>query len=199
MIGSKITASSRMANNMLKLNKKITLIAAVADNGIIGDGNKLPWKLTADMRHFKSATLGRPVIMGRKTYESLPSPLRGRANIVISRTPNYGQKIALGLTDTSFSVFVVSNLEAALLLADQGSFSHCDHNDEIMIVGGAEIYGQSMRYANSLLITHVHVRPDGDAEFPPISASEWEIESESPRIEGGDQPAYTITRYTRLK
>ncbi len=136
----------------------ISIIAAVARNGAIGKDNQLLWHLPEDMRHFRETTRGKPVIMGRKTWESLPDsfrPLPGRHNIVISRNPAYQ---AVGAT-------LVSSLDEAILKACAA--------DEVFVIGGAELYAKTMSVAERLYLTEIDQDFAGDVFFPEIPASEW--------------------------
>jgi dihydrofolate reductase len=135
---------------------KIVLVAAVADNGVIGRGNALPWRLRSDMQHFRALTMGKPVIMGRKTYLSIGKPLTGRTTVVVSRDPAFAVP----------GVVVAPSLDAALEAARGDALRR--GVDAIMVAGGAEIYAQSQARADRLEITHVHAAPDGDAVFPTI-------------------------------
>ncbi|WP_371195647.1 type 3 dihydrofolate reductase [Glaciecola sp. SC05] len=128
---------------------KISLIAAMASNRVIGKDNQMPWHLSADLRHFKAVTLGKPVIMGRKTYESIGKALPGRQNIVISRQADYK------LADAE----VVTSCEEALALAKELS-------KEVMIIGGGKIYAEFLPKADYLYLTHIDLEVDGDTQFP---------------------------------
>jgi len=144
---------------------EIILIAAVASNGVIGKDNQLLWNIPEDMAHFKALTAGHAVLMGRKTWESLPErfrPLPGRRNIVISRQPDY---VATGAE-------LADSLENALRLASTA--------EVLFIIGGAEIYAQAIGLANRLEITEVDLAPDGDARFPEIDATTWTVQMERP-------------------
>jgi dihydrofolate reductase len=139
----------------------IALIAAAARNGVIGIDNRLPWRLPEDLRCFKRLTMGKPVVMGRKTWESLGRPLPGRVNIVVSRNPNVR---AVGAE-------VFSDLEAALrraqaLAADTGV-------PEVMVIGGETIYRQALPLAQRIYLTEVDLSPEGDAWFPPLAPEAW--------------------------
>ncbi len=133
----------------------ISLIAAMGRNRVIGQHNTLPWRLPADMRHFRRVTMGKPVLMGRKTFESLGKPLAGRANIIITRDPAY----------TAPGCRVVHSVDEALAAASG--------NDEIMVLGGADIFAQFMPHAARLYLTCVHGDFDGDAFFPPFDTDAW--------------------------
>ena len=140
----------------------MAIIAAVAENGVIGNGNAIPWRLPSDFAHFKRTTLGKPVIMGRKTFESIGKPLPGRTNIVVTRQEGYQPE----------GVLVISSLEAAIEHAQ--TIAAADHAEEVMVAGGAEIYARAMPLADRLYITHVALAPEGDAHFPQIAAWDWE-------------------------
>jgi len=139
----------------------VAIIAAIADNGVIGNGNSIPWHLPSDFAHFKRMTLGKPLIMGRRTFESIGRPLPGRTNIVVSRQPGYQPE----------GVIVISSLEAALDHAQ--TIAATDRANEVMIGGGAEIYAQALNFADRLYITHVGASPEGDAHFPPVDLDMW--------------------------
>jgi len=154
----------------------VSLIAAVADNGIIGHNNALPWRIKSEMRYFMQQTLGKPVIMGRKTFESFDNPLQGRTNIVITRDAAYRRD----------GVTVVKSLDEALAAAAAA--------DEIMIAGGAEIYAQSLPLAQRLYLTEIHLRPEGDTYFPVFDRARWkEVKREFHPALPGETCDYTIT------
>lgn len=134
----------------------ISLVAAAGNNNVIGAHNTLPWKMPADMKFFMNLTMGHPVIMGRKTYESFGKPLKNRRNIIITRDT----KLTLAECE------VVHSLDEALLLVK-------DEKEEIFIIGGAEIYRQSMPIANKIYLTRIYHDFEGDAYFPPIHDTEW--------------------------
>ena len=140
---------------------RITLVAAVADNGVIGYRNRLPWRLPADLRYFKAATMGKPVLMGRLTWDSIGRPLPGRTNIVLTRDPRWTAEGALRAAD----------LDEALRLA---AAEHSELDAELMVIGGAEIYRLAEPLATRALLTRVHARPQGDAWFAELDDREWE-------------------------
>ncbi len=140
---------------------KISVIAALADNRVIGRDNMLPWRLPNDLKHFKAVTLGKPVIMGRKTWESLGRPLPGRTNIVITRQPGYAQAGAR----------VVWSFDDALELAAQ--VARLDGVDECLVIGGAEIYALALPRCKRLYLTEVHATVEGDAFFPAFNRGQW--------------------------
>lgn len=140
----------------------VSLIVAMARNRVIGINNKLPWYLPNDLKYFKRVTMGKPILMGRKTFESIGKPLPGRLNIVMTR-------------DTSWQaegVKVTHSLDAAIALAQ----AQCEiqGGDELMIIGGDEIYRQSLPRADRLYLTQVHAEVHGDAYFPEINWDDWE-------------------------
>ena len=159
----------------------ITLIAAVALNGVIGRDGGMPWRLPSDLKRFKAATLGKPLIMGRKTLEAIGKPLPGRDNIIVTRQQNLAHD----------GVFVAASLEKALDHAKQ--LAAALHVDEIMIAGGGEIYRQSMARADKLLITRVLAEPDGDAHFPDIDETVWKLVEET-GIETGPRDSAGLKR-----
>ncbi len=139
----------------------LSLIVAVADNGVIGQRNGLPWRLPEDLKRFRTLTMGKPVIMGRKTFDSIGKPLPGRINIVITR------QAGLSLP----GCLVVDSLPAAIAAA--GAV------DEAMIIGGAEVYRQALPTAQRVYLTRVHAQVEGDACFPELNAQQWrELERE---------------------
>jgi dihydrofolate reductase len=162
------------------------LVAAVADNGIIGRTGGLPWRLKSDMRHFRALTLGKPVVMGRKTFLSIGKPLSERTNIVVSRDR----------TLTVAGAVVVSSLEAALAIARADALRR--NADAIMVIGGGDIYAQALARADRLEITRIHAQPAGDAQFPSISSTTWEVVSCVEHGPGpGDDASFTFLTYMR--
>jgi len=133
----------------------LALVAAVADNGVIGRDNRLPWHLPADLSHFKRLTLGRPILMGRRTWESLPGRLPQRRHIVLTRDTDYQ---AEGCT-------VVRSLDEAMAAAGPA--------DELLIVGGAALYAEALPRADRLYLTRVHARVEGDTRFPSWNPADW--------------------------
>jgi dihydrofolate reductase len=168
------------------MNVAVALIAAVAENGVIGDGNHIPWRLPGDFAHFKRMTLGKPLIMGRKTFESIGRPLPGRTNIVVTRQEGYQPD----------GVIVISSLEAALDHAQE--IAKADRANEVMIGGGAEIYHQAMPFADRMYITQVMLEPPGDAFFPPIDFDQWKPGGEiNVAAHPSDSAAFRVRVYRR--
>ena len=166
----------------------VSIIAAVAENGVIGDGGGMPWRLSTDMRRFKALTMGKPVVMGRRTFESIGKPLAGRINIVVSRRRDHR---AEGAT-------VAASFDAALEEAKEAARQA--GVDEVFVIGGGEIYAAAMARADRLYITHVAARPDGDTRFPAIDPRYWARVSEERVPEGEkDSAATTFTVYHRRR
>ena len=140
---------------------KISLIVAVSRNGAIGLNNQLPWYLPEDLKYFKSVTMGKPLIMGRKTFDSIGRPLPGRANIVLTRDPQW----------TSDGVEVVQSVEQALVAGEIAC--EAADVDEIMVIGGEQIYRMTIDLADRIYLTQVDVDVEGDAFFPNIDLNNW--------------------------
>lgn len=157
---------------------RLTLIAAVAKNGVIGRDGKLPWRLPADLRHFKALTMGHPLIMGRKTWQSLPGVLPGRPHIVVTRNPSY---VAEGAT-------VATSLHAAVAAAGA--------TDEIFLIGGGELYLQAFEFADRLQLTEIDADYEGDAWFPNWDRDQWR-ETERAAHRTDDGLGYAFVTYER--
>lgn len=153
---------------------KLAIIVAAARNGVIGNNNQLPWHLPQDLKYFKSITLGKPVIMGRKTYESIGRPLPGRTNIVVTRNTDWQVD----------GVVVVNSLEQALVEARRALAENIEVS-EAMIIGGAEIYRSALPLVDRVYLTQVDVDAEGDAYFPALSETQWQLVSAVP----GDEQA----------
>jgi dihydrofolate reductase len=167
---------------------EIVLIVAVADNGVIGSAGAIPWRLKTDQQRLKTMTLGKPIVMGRKTFISLRRPLPGRTNIVVTRDANF--RAAGAVVTTSLA-------EArAVALGDALRRSA----GEIAVIGGAEIYAQWMEIADRLEITEVHARPAGDTTFAAIDAAAWEEVGRVRNPAGSDDSAdFSYVTYRRRK
>lgn len=159
----------------------VSFVVAVSANGVIGSENAMPWRLSTDLQRFKKLTLGKPVIMGRKTWQSLGRPLPGRTNIVITRDASYKADGAVVVPT------IAAGLEAGIAAVLQAGI------DEVCIIGGAQIYAQAMEQATRLHVTHINAEIDGDAFFSPISAQDWQIISEE-NVPAGEKDNYA-TRY----
>lgn len=171
------------------MNPRLVLVAAVARNGAIGGDNALPWRLPTDLKHFKAVTLGKPLIMGRKTFESIGRPLPGRETIVVTR-------------DSAFrapeGVHVAASPQAALELAR--ARAQAMGANEIILAGGAQIYAALLDKVDRLRITHVDLAPAGDAFFPAIDWTQWrETASETPERAEKDDATCRFVIYDRAR
>ncbi|WP_295813386.1 dihydrofolate reductase [uncultured Nitratireductor sp.] len=155
----------------------IELVVAMAENGVIGHEGGLPWRLSTDLKRFKAVTMGKPVIMGRKTWESIGKPLPGRRNIVVTRQTDYAAEGAE----------CASSLDVALALATAG-----EAGADICVIGGGQIYREAMHKADRLHVTHVHAEIDGDTMFPPIDPEIWEAVSRED-VPAGQKDVYATT------
>jgi dihydrofolate reductase len=165
---------------------QIVLVAAIGENNVIGVDGKLPWHISSDLKHFRALTINKPVIMGRRTYESIGKPLDKRTNIVVSRS----------LARVGVGVVIATSVDAAL------AFARADAEkrgvDEIMAIGGGDIFAALMPWASRLEITHVHASPQGDSFFPPIDPQQWELRS-SREVPAGakDSAPFALVTYVR--
>lgn len=139
----------------------VSLIAGVAENGVIGAGGTLPWRMPSDLKTFRRLTLGKPIIMGRKTFASLKKPLDGRTNIVVTRDSLFE---AEGVT-------AVNSLADALVVARV--VARTSGADEVMVIGGSEIFAAALPHANRVYLTRIHGSPEGDVFLPPFPSEEW--------------------------
>lgn len=158
----------------------ISLIVAIAKNGVIGKSNgEMSWHVKEEFQHFKNTTLGHPIIMGRKTFETLGKPLKGRLNIVVSRNKNY---------KTNFEdVVIKSSIEESVEYCKQLRV------DKIFIIGGGEIYKQAIKFVDEMIITFMKFSAEGEVTFPTINNDDWKIEKLS------DHELFEIFRYERKK
>ncbi len=166
---------------------ELFLIAAVARNGVIGADNDMPWRLPTDLKHFKAKTLGKPMIMGRKTFQSLPGLLPGRPHIVITRDSRFHAEGA----ETAVSLDAA--IERAATLAMEAGV------EEIAVIGGGQVYGLAMARAERLEITEVQAEPDGDTRFPEIDPLVWgEVARERVPKSERDSDAVEFVTYERI-
>jgi dihydrofolate reductase len=166
----------------------IAQVVAVADNGVIGADGDLPWRLPGDLKHFKAVTMGKPIVMGRKTWESLPKrPLPGRPNIVVTRQANFQAEGAEVFTD----------LQAALARADALAGRSDLEDPEVSVIGGAEIFRLTLPMTDRLYLTEVHADPEGDTWFPAIDRNEWREAWRRPVAAGDGAPAHDFVLLLR--
>lgn len=164
------------------MQAKLTLVVAVAKNGIIGANGALPWRLSSDMKRFKADTMGKPVIMGRKTWDSLPkAPLPGRANIVVTRQQEFRAEGGWTFTDL------------AAALASARAMASRDGAEEISVIGGAQLYAETLPLADRIRLTEVDLAPKGDVHFPTLDPAQWVEISAEPVAQGPkDDAAFTV-------
>ena len=167
---------------------RIAMIAGVAENGVIGSEQTIPWRVPSDMAFFKKTTMGKPILMGRKQYETVGKPLHGRANIVITRQRDYQPE----------GVLVFHSIDDALAKARE--IAQADGVDEIMIIGGGELYAQLMARADRLYITHIDLSPSGDVRFPAIAPEQWTV-VDLPEVAPSpkDEATYRVKVYERRR
>lgn len=158
------------------MTPRVVLVAAVADNGVIGRDGQLPWHLPEDLAHFKRLTTGHAVLMGRATFESIGRALPGRLNVVLTRQPGW----------SADGVLVARDLDEALTLAGRV-------HDTVMVIGGAEVYAQAMDRADEQVLTEVHRAVEGDAVYPPFDRESWVETSREP------QDGFDIVRWERRR
>ncbi|KTC17049.1 diacylglycerol kinase [Pseudomonas marginalis ICMP 9505] len=164
----------------MKKTLPLSLIAALGENRVIGVDNSMPWHLPGDFKYFKATTLGKPIIMGRKTWDSLGRPLPGRLNLVVSRQTD------LALEGAE----VFPSLDAAVERAE--AWALAQGANELMLIGGAQLYAQGLAQADRLYLTRVALSPEGDAWFPQFDAQQWKRVSNVENPAEGEQPAYNF-------
>ena len=164
------------------MTNELTIIAAASNNNVIGNNNKLIWHIPKDLMRFKELTLNHAVIMGRKTFESLPNPLPNRLNIVVTRNTNYNHD----------GIVVCESIEEAL--------THCTNDSQPFIIGGGEIYKLAIENADRIELTRVHTTIEGDAFFPEINTNLWqEVSSEKRFKDDKNEYDFTFYRYNKTK
>jgi dihydrofolate reductase len=165
---------------------KLVLVAAIGENNVIGYAGQLPWRLKSDLKHFRALTIGKPVIMGRKTYESIGKPLPGRTNIVLTRDSDL---VAPGAV-------LAASLEQGLAVAQRDAAER--GVDEIMVIGGSDVFTDTMARADRLEITHVHAAPQGDSFFPRIDPAVWRAAAREAHKAGPEDDAdFSVLTYLR--
>jgi dihydrofolate reductase len=162
---------------------QVSIVAAVARNGVIGKDGKMPWHIPSDLRHFREVTMGKPVIMGRKTYESIGRPLDGRVNIVVTRDPNwFPDNVSSTMVHTAYS------LQGAMAIARTPIHRPRarNRNEEAMVIGGGQIYDEALAVATTLHLTVVHYDPEGDTYFPEFHMPDYDVEETRGPFQGPD-------------
>lgn len=168
-------------------NPKLSAIVAMDQNNVIGRDGDLPWRLPSDLKHFKIVTMGKPCLMGRKTWESLPFPLPGRPNLVLTRDQSYSAPKAEVFHEPKS--FIGKGFEYAGLLGQ----------DEVMLIGGAQLYKVFLPYCDRLYVSHIETEVDGDAKFPEIDPEIWHQTTRNRQSQGPkDEFAFSIAVYDRI-
>jgi dihydrofolate reductase len=169
------------------MTPKLALIVAIAENGVIGKDNGLPWHLSSDLKRFRALTIGKPVLMGRKTFDSIGRVLPGRDTIAVSRDPHYTPPTG---------VYAAASIAAGLELAR--TRAEALGADEIMLAGGAELFAALIDRVDRIYATWVAGAPDGDVYFPSIDWSQWrEVKREDHQPQKGDDAAFSFVDYER--
>jgi dihydrofolate reductase len=167
---------------------RIVIVVALARNRVIGRDNGLPWHISSDLKHFKATTMGRPMIMGRKTFLSIGKPLPGRTSIVVTRDPTFAFD----------GIEVAPNLTEAIARGRQ--IAARDGVDEVMVTGGGEIYAQALPLADHVIATELDLAADGTVHFPALNPSEWRETARTAHPQGPrDDASYTIVTYDRIR
>lgn len=168
------------------MSARLVLVAAMTRDGVIGAQGGMPWRMSSDLKHFKAATWGKPMVMGRKTFASIGKPLPGRESIVVTRDPHYA----------AAGAWVARDLDSALALAQ--AQAQRMGADEIAVIGGGEIFRQTMARADALLITELDLERAGDTRFPAIDSAVWREASRRAHPAGPrDDAGFSIVRYLR--
>ena len=171
----------------MKPSLHISLVVAVAENGVIGRQGQLPWRMPSDLKIFRRLTMGKPIIMGRRTFDSIGKALDGRDNIVVTRD---GSFLAPG-------AIVATSLQEALAIAKRAALLR--GADEVMVIGGAEIFALALPLADRVYLTRIHASPSGDISFPPLDPSEWsETKREPTTPDPRDDHTATLTIHERV-
>jgi dihydrofolate reductase len=178
--------SSGRATERIVPSIDIVLVVAVAENGVIGRNNALPWRIKSDLQYFRSVTIGRPVVMGRKTFQSIGRPLPRRTNIVVSRDAAYAAP----------GILAAADLARALEAARGDALRR--NADSIAVIGGTEIFRQTLPFANRLVVTEVHAKPEGDTYLPEIDPKLWREIERRPQPRGPDDDyGFSFVTYER--
>lgn len=170
------------------MSLRLAIVAAVAENGVIGRGDELPWRISGDLKRFRAITWGKPILMGRRTFASIGRPLPGRTSIVVSRDAAFPVPEGVLLAGSLDAALGLATAEAARLGVDEAA-----------VIGGAEIYAQALPLADRLRLTEVHGRPQGDVRFPAFNRAAWrEVAREGPFQGEKDEFAFSFVDYERV-
>lgn len=172
----------------MKSRHPLALVVAVSENGVIGSGGGLPWRLPSDLKRFRALTWGKPLLMGRRTFESIGRPLPGRTSVVISSDPAFA---------VPEGVRTATSLAAGLAEADAAADAM--GADEIMVIGGEQVFRETLPLARLLHLTQVHAAPEGDVHFPPLDPSAWREDAREGPLRGEtDEAAFTYITLRRI-
>ncbi|MFG1298332.1 dihydrofolate reductase [Xanthobacter sp. V3C-3] len=172
----------------MKSRHPLALVVAVSENGVIGSGGGLPWRLPSDLKRFRALTWGKPLLMGRRTFESIGRPLPGRTSVVISSDPAFA---------VPEGVRTATSLAAGLAEADAAADAM--GADEIMVIGGEQVFRETLPLAGLLHLTQVHAAPEGDVHFPPLDPSAWREDAREGPLRGEtDEAAFTYITLRRI-
>jgi dihydrofolate reductase len=182
----------------------VSVIAAMAENRVIGRDGQLPWRLPDEMKHFMRLTTGHTVVMGRKTFESINSkPLPNRRNIILTRNPDYtpaGVEVAAGVSEAIGLVIKTRSAPASSLIASSPTTNHQPPTTELFICGGEQAYRDALPIADRLYLTIVHTELDGDAHFPQFDTADWTLTDQTRHApDPRHAHAFTLHRYERLR
>ena len=172
----------------MKSRHPLALVVAASENGVIGAGGGLPWRLPSDLKRFRALTWGKPLLMGRRTFESIGRPLPGRTSVVISSDPAFA---------VPEGVRTATSLAAGLAEADAAADTM--GANEIMVIGGEQVFRETLPLARLLHLTQVHAAPEGDVHFPPLDPSEWREDAREGPLRGEtDEAAFTYITLRRI-
>lgn len=169
--------------------RPLALVVAVAENGVIGRDGGLPWRLPSDLKHFRALTWGKPIVMGRRTFQSIGTPLPGRTSVVVSADPSFAPPAG---------VRTGRDLAEALARAEEAAAAM--GAEEIAIIGGHRLFAETLPLARTLHLTEVHGRPEGDVVFPPVESADWrEVAREGPLQGPKDDMAFSYVTLDRRR
>jgi dihydrofolate reductase len=175
------------------MNAPLAIVAAIGENGVIGDGHGLPWRLPSDLKRFRKITMGKPLLMGRKTFDSIGRALPGRETIVVTRDREFNPSQGAG---DAQAIHAAHDLGAALMLAQ--ARAQAMDADEIILAGGAALYESLMKHAEKMYLTFVDLAPGGTVHFPPVDWSDWlEVSRVRPPPEARDDATFAFADYRR--
>ncbi len=184
--------ASELPGKARRAKVPLAIVAAIGQNGVIGKGRGLPWHLPSDLKHFRAVTMGKPLLMGRKTFESIGRPLPGRETIIVTGDPAYNP----AGPGKACPIYIAHDIEAALALGEERA--HAMAAEEIIVAGGRTLYKNLIGRAERLHLTFVDLAPEGAVRFPAIDWSQWrEVSRERPRPTAKDEATFTFANFER--